>query len=130
MPKRVVLQPNGKLALFSTIVDHFVMYDATPDKMIYDLMHDYNLGPTTAWEKVDRGVKDLDPWTNKAGGGRSRWDTDVWTAIVLHGPNDAELLEVMVGGGMKPDEIKHWQDLAIKARSEIERQGYTNIKPK
>lgn len=31
--RQIVLQPNGKLAVYSTVVDDLVVYDATPDEV-------------------------------------------------------------------------------------------------
>ncbi|MCZ1011981.1 hypothetical protein [Streptomyces lydicus] len=31
--RQIILQPNGQLAVYSTIVDDLVMYDATPDEV-------------------------------------------------------------------------------------------------
>lgn len=34
MPNRAVLQPNGRWAIFSSIVDHFTAYDGTRDEIL------------------------------------------------------------------------------------------------
>ena len=34
MGRHIVKQPNGKLAIFSTIVDNFIITDATPEEYI------------------------------------------------------------------------------------------------
>ncbi|MFI9772185.1 hypothetical protein ACIHJG_35785 [Streptomyces sp. NPDC052415] len=31
--RQIVLQPDGKLAVYSTVVDNLVVYDATPDEV-------------------------------------------------------------------------------------------------
>lgn len=37
MPKQIVVQPNGMLALWSTVVDDFVCFDATEEEIADEL---------------------------------------------------------------------------------------------
>jgi hypothetical protein len=34
MPQQIIQQPDGRLAVFSTVVDAFIVLDATPDELI------------------------------------------------------------------------------------------------
>ena len=34
MSHQIIKQPNGKFSIFSTVVDHIVLYDATPDDIV------------------------------------------------------------------------------------------------
>ena len=38
MATRIVLQPNGKFALWSTVVDNFVLIDATKEELVEDMV--------------------------------------------------------------------------------------------
>ena len=40
MPQFVVIQPNGKYAVFSTVVDNFIYYDASREGLAIVLMED------------------------------------------------------------------------------------------
>ena len=40
MGRIIVSQPNGKHAIFSTIIDDFILYDATRDELIEFLLND------------------------------------------------------------------------------------------
>lgn len=44
MPRYPVLQPDGKLAIWSTIVDHFLAFDCTQDEAVQELSQ-YHTGP-------------------------------------------------------------------------------------
>jgi hypothetical protein len=81
MPKRVIRQPNGKLALFSTIVDTLLEYNCTPDEMTIALVIGYEFSRMEAEKKVRDGLEDLKPWTRVSGSGTDRWDYDVPTII-------------------------------------------------
>lgn len=34
MGHQIIIQPDGKLAVFSSVVDSWILYDATPDELI------------------------------------------------------------------------------------------------
>lgn len=61
MGKQVVLQPDGKLAVWSTIVDAFVMYDATIEDVVEDDLQELRRRLTEQLtevvEKLKRGEK-------------------------------------------------------------------------
>jgi hypothetical protein len=81
MPKRVIRQPNGKLALFSTIVDTLLEYNCTPDEMTNALVIGYEFSRLEADKMVSNGLEDLKPWTRVSGSGTDRWAYDVPTII-------------------------------------------------
>ena len=56
MPSFVVKCPNGKLALFSTIVDDFIIVEVAVDELVKELCEDK--GRKDAIAKVQRGVLD------------------------------------------------------------------------
>ena len=41
MSRRVIKQPNGKFACFSSVVDHFIWYDATEEEARAYLRDEY-----------------------------------------------------------------------------------------
>lgn len=57
MPRFVVKQPNGKLALFSTVVDNFTVVDSTEAEMLETLIEDDG-SKRDSLEKIARGVND------------------------------------------------------------------------
>jgi hypothetical protein len=126
MPRRVIKQPNGKLAIFSTIVDHVVYYDCTPDEAIELIIQEDRLCPDDARVKVQRGIDDLDPYTGKPGDGHQRWDDDMFQMLIIHG-GDSMDQKVLAECGMESDEIERWIKLARQARQELEETGSSNI---
>lgn len=84
MPSYVALQPNGKLAVFSSIVDDFTVLDATEEQLIdYFLDH---MGRKDAREKVQRGLNDeaIEPG-EKMHPPLHRWKESLDTMRVVHG---------------------------------------------
>jgi hypothetical protein len=76
MPSRFVLQPNGRLARFSTVVDHFTHYNLTKDEAI-ELAREH-MGRQEAEDKVERGLKDEVYWhPGTHGDGTWRWKHDI-----------------------------------------------------
>lgn len=61
MPSRVVRQPNGLWALFSTVVEDFTVYNATEAELLEHMVSSW--GVAVAAEKMGRGREDrpLDP---------------------------------------------------------------------
>lgn len=57
MGRQIIKQPNGLYAQFSSIVDDFVMYDATPEEILEDWVEDYK---SSTKEKLDKIIKELD----------------------------------------------------------------------
>jgi len=92
MPRRVVRQPNGLLALFSTIVDDFVWCHMT-EREVFSECH-REMGVLEALLKVRRGAQDLDPYTDEKGNGLSRWRECLSTIGAVHGQAIAREREV------------------------------------
>jgi len=90
MPQRVIKQPNGKLAVFSTIVDGFTIIDANYQEMI-----DYwigELGEAEGTAKVQRGIDDDTTGICKTTkrDGLNRWRDAIATIRFQHGDIEAE----------------------------------------
>ena len=43
MSRQIIKQPNGKYALFSSVVDDFVLIDADPNEIVEELVAYYEL---------------------------------------------------------------------------------------
>lgn len=85
MPHYIVRQPNGLLAEFSTIVDHFTALDMTEAEAIEHCRE--HMGRKDAEAKVRRGVIDEDVWRpgSGPGSGHDRWDAALRTVVLVHG---------------------------------------------
>jgi hypothetical protein len=59
MAWRFVRQPNGRLAVFSEITDHFIAYDLAPNEA---LEYAVERGREECQRKVDRGIADTHRW--------------------------------------------------------------------
>ena len=85
MPSRVVRQPNGLLAVFSTIVDDFTVVDATETEM-REYFRD-EIGVREGNAKVDRGLLDdmrgIGEITKRDG--LNRWRDALETLEGVHG---------------------------------------------
>lgn len=62
MPQRFVETPDGKLALFSTIVDAFIWYDMTDEEAIELCAETWGVRGERAVEKVARAREDPGRW--------------------------------------------------------------------
>jgi hypothetical protein len=83
MPSRVVRQPNGLLAVFSTVVDDFTRMDLTESEALRWARE--HMGRADAEAKVRRGLDDENPWTGERGDGLSRWRDALETVRAVHG---------------------------------------------
>lgn len=65
MPTQIVLQPDGKFALWSSIVDDFTLIDATPEEVIETLVERQRRQITshvnTVCSALQRGEKPIGP---------------------------------------------------------------------
>lgn len=83
MPWRIVQQPNGLLARFSTIVDGFTHLHMTVDEAIIMCKEEMDMGEQAARNKVQSGID----------AGVARWNEELETIRVLYG--EAKLAAVM-----------------------------------
>lgn len=98
MPSRFLMQPNGKLARFSTIVDNFTHANLTEKDAYYVACGD--MGRDAAEAKVARGVaRGLD----SEGG----WNDCLETIRTVHGPDECAAVVAEILGSQthsKPTE--------------------------
>lgn len=80
MAWRIVQQPNKLLAIFSDIVDDFTWYDMTEEEAVQVCIDEYDMGPKSAREKVQRGVD----------AGMARWNDEIETIRSIHGDTRAD----------------------------------------
>lgn len=81
MPARIVRQPNGLLARFSSVVDAFTHYDMSAEEAVEVCREE--LGRRDAIDKVRRGAADWHPRTERLGDGLTRW-RDALECMVLN----------------------------------------------
>lgn len=81
MPSRLVKQPNGLYACFSSVVDDFTAYGMDQQEAL-DFCRDHlDLGPIASKVKVANADLDLDE-----SGQKGRWEEALWTIREIHGP--------------------------------------------
>jgi hypothetical protein len=98
----VVKKPDGRLALFSTIVDDFTVTDATPEQMEEYLIDEEDVGRPTSRRMIEAGQKDNRPgYVRVPGNGSERWRESLRIIGFVHGRE--RLLEVLAEMGF-PDE--------------------------
>ncbi len=89
MPRYPVKQPNGKYAIFSTVVDHFIAYDATPE----EIMESFRQEAITESDRVTaRGLKRADDL------GAARFDESIETVRLIHGDKVADEYMALLTG--------------------------------
>jgi hypothetical protein len=88
---RIVKQPNGLLARFSDVVDHFTHLDFREDEAV-ELCMGYGCSMHEAQAKVDAGVRDFKPWTTTPGNGLERWDHCLEAVGRVHGQDEVSSL--------------------------------------
>lgn len=112
MSQYPVLQPNGKLAVWSTIVDHFIALDCTPDETVEVLAHRYPDRAKVAERvaAVQRGEKVHDHWDD--------WPDCVAWAMNLHGPDDETVKDAMA---LTPDPMTRRYIDQVVATCKVER---------
>ena len=99
MPSRIVRQPNGLFAQFSTVVDDFTHYGMT-EAEAYEVCLEGH-APEVAKNKMRRGVEDdmngLSPKAGRAPDGLNRWRDALYTIALIHGAEvrDAVVEEIL-----------------------------------
>lgn len=86
---RIVRQPNGLLARFSSIVDHFTHVNLTETEA-FEVCRDEGCSVDLAKDKVSAGVQDFKPWTRTPGTGLERWEDCLDTIRMVHGEEEAQ----------------------------------------
>jgi hypothetical protein len=114
MPARFVLQPNGLLARFSSVVDNFTHYDMTKEEAIEVARED--MGRQDAIDKVERGLKDEKPWHHGVyGDGTERWKDALEDIEMVHGKAERAKIEAALSAPPqdKPKLNEDDEDVAV-----------------
>lgn len=90
MPHAIVQQPNGKFAIWSTIVDDFVLLDATaPEAVCEEIDNLRGRGyPHNEWEAMGKEMENIGR-TGRAFDWAPTWDEALKTVRELHGEDVA-----------------------------------------
>jgi len=84
MPSYVALQPNGKLAVFSSIVDDFTYLNCEASQLRE--MFCQTMGRSDAQAKVQRGLDDEEIWPGEnVNRPHHRWKEGLQTIRLIHG---------------------------------------------
>lgn len=80
MPHYPVLQPDGLLAVWSTIVDHFTAFDCSPTEAAEEISRWHTGNVTAICKQVANGDKPFDHWKD--------WDDCVGEILARYGETD------------------------------------------
>jgi hypothetical protein len=84
MPSYVLKQPNGKFAIFDSIVDDLTWFDMTEEEVLEVGTEQW--GRAAAIEKIDRGIDDAPLWEDTGEtDGLSRWRKSCESIALQHG---------------------------------------------
>lgn len=110
MPRRVIKQPNGKYALFSSVSDYLVWYNADDAQALELLTAEFMRDD--AERMLDNARRDLLPFPptrdgEREGRGRDRWNYDVPMMVARH-MDDPDVPRILRECGMTQEEIDIW----------------------
>lgn len=95
MGYQIIKQPNGLYGIWSSVVDHFIMYDCTPEDIIEEWVDDARKRIT---QGVQETVAELDAGEKPYYQFTMTWDEAIQFARKVHGKNDATLKELAEAG--------------------------------
>lgn len=87
---RIVQQPNGMLARFSEIVDHFTAYNMTYDEAIEECCQ--HMGRIEAPDKVQRGID----------AGIERFEEAIEIIEAVHGKSESDQYRALLSQAIQP----------------------------
>lgn len=117
MPSFVVRQPNGLLAVFSTVVDAFTLFNANREDVTLHLGPSYTA--QEAANKIERGEKECILLDKMPDCEFKRWEYCHQAIKDVHGKDSQELKEMAIG------EVKQVQKLTPEQAAII--GAYTGI---
>lgn len=94
MGQHIVKQPNGKYAIFSSVVDHFIAYDATPEEIA---AHFRQESIENSDRQTARGITSADHFAD------ARFATDIETVRRIHGDKEADGYLALLTAAETPD---------------------------
>ena len=93
MGQMYVKQPNGKLGIFSEVVDDFIEVNFTEEEALIRCKE--TMSPLVAARKVNAAIENLDPFTKIKGKELGRWNYCLDIITSQHGKKHAaEILEL------------------------------------
>ena len=98
MAWRIVKQPNGLLARFSDVVDHFTHIDMTEAEAL-EVCIDNGCSSDLAQTKVLSGLQDVKPWTVTPGSGLERWEHCLGRIETVHGVEEKSKTQKLISHG-------------------------------
>jgi len=91
MGHQIIKQPNGKFSIFSTVVDHFIVIDATPEEIIEyyvkEETEDITANVNAKVEALNRGEKPYGQFTQD-------WEETLEIIEGIHGKSDKFLKQI------------------------------------
>jgi len=96
MGHQIIKQPNGKYAVFSSIVDHFIMWDATPEAIIEDRVQEFREQTEKAVRETCRRLDEGDPKVYRQF--TMTWDEAIKDIRERYGKDDETLAEFRAAG--------------------------------
>jgi len=91
MGQQIIQQPNGLYAIFSSVVDDFIVYDATPDELVNEFLererHNIKQHVSRIVDALERGEKPYHQFT-------MNWEMAINVVREIHG-DDAESLRLL-----------------------------------
>lgn len=98
MASYMLKQPNGLIAIFSSVVDDFTYYDLTPEQALECGTEEW--GRRTAQEKLDRALADEHLWRrHTTDNGLGRWRESLKTIAFRHGIKHLKKVLEEIGQG-------------------------------
>lgn len=126
MPSYFLKQPDGLIAIFSSVVDDFTGYNFTPDEALAYGTEQW--GKSTAEEKLERAIKDeglWEPYTTDDGLGR--WRETLETIAFQHGLKHLKsVLEEMGHGDAEIPQAAIDAAEDVESDMDPESEEYTN----
>lgn len=97
MPTRFVLQPNGRLAAFSSVTDMFCWVDLTRAQAIDVAYYDLGLRANEVRRKVEAGFADV-----RGNGKAGRWQEALEDYELVHGKLNEEQAKILAEAAERP----------------------------
>lgn len=125
MPQVILIQPNGKFANFSSIVDDFTLWDFNEDELRDYLVGQHGKVQSDAIDRsIEKAKEDALSWISEEPreDGLGRWFGALQTILVLHGKKrfDAAVKET-AGDAAYPAEELAALTLQWQAEAEADR---------
>jgi hypothetical protein len=94
-----VRQPNGLLARWSDVVDDFTHSNLSAQDALEVCKAEHGMAEDAAERKVQGGIEDWKPWTDRVqGSGLDRWQDSLESIRRVHGDARAQEVVREIGG--------------------------------